>query len=123
MWEAPPQRKNKIVDFAGRRAAPLKEAETAELLQGNPAQAAVDATKNVRRLCIELKSLLIMRQFTLFWELPATGFGNPSDLCDDSFFHNPDVAISNRAAVVLEINRSGGVAGFRRRCRCRSISR
>ena len=66
MWEAPPQRKNKIVDFAGRRAAPLKEAETAELLQGNPAQAAVDATKNVRRLCIELKILLIMCQLTLY---------------------------------------------------------
>jgi len=50
MCEAPPQRKNRIVDFAGLRRRSAVSAPKADFPKGRPKHAAVDAVRNERLL-------------------------------------------------------------------------
>jgi hypothetical protein len=50
MCEAPPQRKNRIVDFAGFLRSGAVSDPKADFPKGSPKQAAVDAVRNERLL-------------------------------------------------------------------------
>src|SRR5688572_21817269 len=53
MWEEPPQRKKRMVDFAGFfRGGGIAAAPNAERPKLSPAKPTVDAARNVRRLII-----------------------------------------------------------------------
>ena len=61
MCDAPPQRKKRIVDLAGLRRGAAPDAPNAEGPKLKPARPAVEAARNVRRLCAALNKGSFMR--------------------------------------------------------------